>query len=364
MFAFRDTKQIQIEITQKCQAQCPMCPRNIHGGIDNPSLNLKDWSLQDFIEIFNEEVLSQIDLIIFCGNFGDPVLNNDLLGMCEYVKNQNKDVEISIHSNAGLRNRDWWRRLASVLPKKHTVYFAIDGLQYTNHLYRRNTDYNKIIDNAKAFIGAKGRAVWMFIKFAHNQHQVEDAKKVSEKLGFADFKQKESKRFGTAFPVVDKHGKFLYNIKQPDDSNIQKVDYDSVANYKSWPKATEINCFADNDKELYIDVEFRLMPCCMIGSFLFANYDVALYKKYNLNDKVLEIGKKVQDEIFSLIEEFGGDHALNVKKHSIQKVMNTDSWQKLLKYKWKNKQSPACIILCSADSPYIQNEDQWVTGKK
>ena len=36
MFKFDQLEIVQVEITNRCQASCPMCPRNIHGGIENP----------------------------------------------------------------------------------------------------------------------------------------------------------------------------------------------------------------------------------------------------------------------------------------------------------------------------------------
>lgn len=38
MFNFQDLKQVHLEITTRCQASCPMCSRNYHGGLDNPNL--------------------------------------------------------------------------------------------------------------------------------------------------------------------------------------------------------------------------------------------------------------------------------------------------------------------------------------
>ena len=48
MFSFDQLDTIQVEITNRCQASCPMCLRNIHGGIDNPSLSLADWDVERF----------------------------------------------------------------------------------------------------------------------------------------------------------------------------------------------------------------------------------------------------------------------------------------------------------------------------
>ena len=97
MFPFKDLKQIHLEITNNCQASCPMCSRNIHGGLPNPLISINEWTLDQFKSIINQEVLDQIDEIYFCGNFGDPLLNNDLLEMCRYVKdNSNVFVRMPV----------------------------------------------------------------------------------------------------------------------------------------------------------------------------------------------------------------------------------------------------------------------------
>ena len=86
MFAFEQLHEVQVEITNRCQASCPMCLRNVHGGIDNPLLQPADWTLDQFKRIFNSQVLAQIKGVNFCGDFGDPIINNDLVAMCTYLK--------------------------------------------------------------------------------------------------------------------------------------------------------------------------------------------------------------------------------------------------------------------------------------
>jgi MoaA/NifB/PqqE/SkfB family radical SAM enzyme len=152
MFSFEQLRTVQVEITNRCQASCPMCLRNIHGGIENPSLLLTDWDLPKFKNIFTDEVLTQIDSISFCGNFGDPIMNNSLIDMCEYVGKKNANSSIIISTNGSARTTDWWKKLASVLPKNHKVIFAIDGLENTHAIYRIGTSYDMIIKNAMAFI--------------------------------------------------------------------------------------------------------------------------------------------------------------------------------------------------------------------
>jgi hypothetical protein len=73
-----------------------MCLRNIHGGIDNPNLVLTDWTLEMFQNVFNEEVLNQVTCINFCGDYGDPIINSNLLEMCQYASKKKSSLEILV----------------------------------------------------------------------------------------------------------------------------------------------------------------------------------------------------------------------------------------------------------------------------
>ena len=158
MFAFEQLHTVQVEITNRCQASCPMCLRNIHGGIDNPNLILTDWTLEMFQNIFTDEVLAQISCVNFCGDFGDPIINANLIDMCQYVRDNKSDMTIILHTNGSAHNAQWWTSLAISLPKNHKVIFALDGLRDTHSLYRIGTNYDMIIRNAKAFIDTGGNA--------------------------------------------------------------------------------------------------------------------------------------------------------------------------------------------------------------
>ena len=74
-----------------------------------------------------------------------------------------------------------------VLIKKIDNIFPIDGLADTNSMYRRMTNFDKIMDNANAFISAGGNAHWKMIEFEHNKHQIEEARTVGKENGFANF---------------------------------------------------------------------------------------------------------------------------------------------------------------------------------
>lgn len=358
MFRFEELSRIQIEITNRCQASCPMCSRNIHGGIDNPLVVPNDWTLDDFKNIFSLDVLMKIDTIDFCGDFGEPILNNDLLAMCGYARTINPTIAIVIYTNGSARSTDWWKQLAKVLPKDHRVVFALDGLSDTHNLYRIGTNYSAILKNAQAFITAGGHAHWCYIRFAHNDHQIAEARALSQQLGFEQFILKNSKRFGKSFPVLGIDGLVTHTIEQPQVSPIKVVDKTSVENYKTWPVTTAKDCFVHAGKEIYIDSHYTVLPCCILASFLYTNYEPALYKKFNVYQSMVDVGLEVQNQVYEILDELGGLDKLNALTYGIENIISTDAWQTIWQNKWAKHGSAACTIMCSQSSPYISIDEQ------
>ena len=48
MYKLTDIRDVHLEITSKCQAKCPMCPRRIQGGPLNPFIHLDEITLERF----------------------------------------------------------------------------------------------------------------------------------------------------------------------------------------------------------------------------------------------------------------------------------------------------------------------------
>ena len=360
MFKYSELKQLQLEITNRCQASCPMCPRNIHGGIDNPNLPLNSWTLDDFKQIVNADVLAQITAITFCGSFGDPAVNNDLPAMCEYLKQSNPSVAVNIHTNGSMRSAQWWADLVNALPDNHNIAFALDGLSDTHSLYRIGTDWNKIIENASSFISAGGNAEWVFIRFKHNEHQVHAAEELSKMLGFKTFSLKDTRRFETEqFRVIDSNGQVTHYLEQPTSSIIKIVDKRNLETFNTWPNKNSINCIALDTKDVYIDAHYNVLPCCILAAFVYTTYDKDLLQRLGVyhENSVVDFGKKIQDEVTQMINKLGG---INAKQKPLEDIIDNPVWQTLWNAQWSTGDSTGCIALCSKDSPYITLEDQYV----
>ena len=65
-------------------------------------------------------------------------------------------VWLSMNTNGGARDEEYWAELAKVFCRMGAVIFSIDGLKDTTHLYRQKVNWNNVMRNAKAFINAGG----------------------------------------------------------------------------------------------------------------------------------------------------------------------------------------------------------------
>jgi MoaA/NifB/PqqE/SkfB family radical SAM enzyme len=355
MFNFSELKSVHLEITSRCQASCPMCSRNYRGGLDNPNLKIADWSIEDFRNIFTEQVINQINGVYFCGNFGDPIINNDLIEMCKHLSIKDSHVNVRIHTNGGARNANWWRELRKSLTENHSIIFGIDGLEDTHHLYRIGTSYDQVIANAKTFIDAGGNAEWAFIKFKHNEHQVEEAEKRAKDLGFRSFTVKNSTRFmEDKFKVLDKNGNVSHYLEPPSKNEVILIDPSMIKKFESWVEKSEIKCYVQNTKEIYIDAQKNMFPCCFLASTPY-NYNEP-------NSLISPIKDRIKYQYDDLVKDLDGIENLNLDNRSIKDIIDSSSWQSVWNSYWTDKKLITCARTCGTvlDDDISKPKDQFV----
>jgi MoaA/NifB/PqqE/SkfB family radical SAM enzyme len=228
-----------------------MCARRTQGGPINPNMVLDEINLDTFKVWFPETFISQLWNLYMCGNLGDPIIAQDTLEIFKYIRSINPTMTLSMHTNGSARDLKWWQELAELNVK---VIFGIDGLVGTHQLYRVDTDWNKIIGNARTFINAGGTAEWHMLIFKHNEHQVKECEMLSKKLGFALFKTKVTARF-----VEDR-----FNVLD-DNSNITHILYpSSISKPINTSTFTSIDCKAIKYKQIYVSANGNVSPCCWL----------------------------------------------------------------------------------------------------
>jgi sulfatase maturation enzyme AslB (radical SAM superfamily) len=184
-------KWLQVENTTKCNAWCPACGRNVNGFGLNPNLVVEDLDSDRFKQVL--QLFPNLETIQFCGTYGDFAAAKNVLEHVALAKKYSRKIQI--HTHGGIRDEKWWRELAVVLADiDHDIWFALDGLKGVHEIYRQGTDFDKTIANAQAFIAAGGTATWQFIPWEHNEHQIMACMKMSQDLGFKNFKFVKSVR--------------------------------------------------------------------------------------------------------------------------------------------------------------------------
>jgi MoaA/NifB/PqqE/SkfB family radical SAM enzyme len=256
MYDITEIRDIHLEITNKCQARCPMCARRTQGGPINPNMVLDEINLETFKKWFNESFISQLWNLYMCGNLGDPVVAQDTLEIFKYIRSINSTMTLSMHTNGSARDLKWWKELAKL---NVTVIFGIDGLEDTHKLYRVDTDWSKIIKNAQAFIEAGGLAEWHMLVFEHNEHQIEQCKELSTEIGFKNFVYKHTARMVNGECNALTVDGTVTHILRPASTN-KNVS----APVSNLPPST-ISCKAIKYKQIYISANGNVSPCCWLA---------------------------------------------------------------------------------------------------
>jgi MoaA/NifB/PqqE/SkfB family radical SAM enzyme len=255
-------KQLHVEASTYCNARCPLCPRSLYGykveGV-YPEVHLSVQKFKDALERFPNR-----EHVYFNGNLGDPMMNPFIVELA-----RSTGCRTSVTTNGSIGSKQTWEGLAT---NNIEVRFSIDGLEDTNHIYRQDVQWNKIMERANWFIEAGGYAIWKWIKFKHNIHQEQETRALSEEMGFKEFHVEDHGRnYG---PALDRQGKITHWIL-PADGSMEPGNYDVSAgvtrykethqNFEVEDKVYDINCLHLRDKDSYINAMGQVAPCCYQG---------------------------------------------------------------------------------------------------
>jgi hypothetical protein len=267
-FDLEQVRVLHIEPTTVCNASCPQCGRE-NSAFYQDSIHRSEIRLENIHQLWPVEHIPTLEKMFMCGNFGEPAAAQDIVEIYKYFRQHNPTIVLGMNTNGSIRTPAWWRELAQLFNQTYDyVVFSIDGLEDTNNIYRRNTHWSKIIENAQAFIDAGGSAHWDMLVYEHNQHQVDAAQHLAQSMGFNWFRAKVSKRFQST-PV-----EFL---NPPNGYNLPNV---STLN-------TQISCHALNEHSVYVAADGSLLPCCWFGAEVFTLDSQAKYLLTDWNQKLV-----------------------------------------------------------------------------
>jgi MoaA/NifB/PqqE/SkfB family radical SAM enzyme len=335
-----DIRRLEIGLTSLCNAGCPLCSRHVYGtSTVRNELPLGSMTYENFKKVTDElgSLTNNIELTLG-GVYGDPIACPSILDILKYAVNFYK--KITVDTNGGIKSVDFWKELG-VLSQLHDnkleVKFSIDGLSDTNSLYRINTSYEKIMDNARNFINAGGYASWKFIVFKHNEHQIDTAKKLSKEMNFKKFRILHTNRFpngGKQFVESDAYSNKINSVVHYVTKSGFLLEPSSLAEVSNKEQRiadkTIINCKSIEQGYLYISHDFKLWPCCYFDG-------VRIYDnnfKYYWNNVTSIYGQEFND----------------LNKLSIQQILNSEYFINYLPEGWSGNKPRCqeCFNICGS----------------
>lgn len=325
-------RNIKVEITSYCNAACPGCIRNDHGGktVDTLDLNHMDLDLWTrIIEIDTKD--HTLNEILFDGNVGDFCMHPDAIEFLKPIISHHPKTEIHINTNGGARNVKFWQELGNLLSQiNHRVNFAIDGLEDTHHIHRRRTTYDMVTRNMRAFAEAGGRANWVYTAFDHNIHQIAEARKRSREYGCSWFQLRHSCIPGEELYTKTDTEEYeigtenIYNLEEYMEKFIEEK-------YKSYGgKRVESPCTAYREQQIQIDWKGNLWPCSYIYS--------------------TEVTHRLSTSPFhSSLREPGIEHpgdTINLKNYSLNEILDSEFYKSIIQHSLENDPWRICKIYC------------------
>lgn len=273
--------------------------------------------MSDIQEWIEPSLIRQLDVIDFCGNLGDPLYNSEFIDIIQYFYN-NQVGKIKISTNGSYMSKEFWKNLGAFIQAPSYCEFGIDGIdQATHEIHRVRTHFNRIIENAQAFIQAGGAAVWQFIVFNHNEHQIDQARKMANDLGFAHFKVRKSARWAMGVSGIDSN-----TLQKP--SVVWQHDLEKRPSFNNLDELA-IKCKERPKQSIYIDYNGFVWPCCHIGSLPWVNN----------RDSWLDLANKKY-----------GSNWNSLHYYTLEKIINGNLFARDLVNSWDNKlddqENPKC----------------------
>lgn len=374
-------KKLHIELSSLCQAFCNHCPRILdHNKVVKQDSYISWEDYKNHILPY----LSGIEEVTFCGNFGDPMTNPDIVEIALATRNAiQSNGQIKIMTNGGIgKTEDYYE-----LTKAGIQFnFAVEGTsQEINEQYRQNVKFSALYNNIHA--AARGYAdIPLSERIYENnilfyvigwQHTIDDlaniidfARTVRADILFNHPRgPKESTNWN--WPNYNPDGKLLNMLSRPeklirpgiytDNRKLMQhsrvtgtyqdlLDFDWGERYPLLPpqfslvkeihtwkdvgiqtteqerfnyydRPVEIDCEAKRYNELFIGYNMLALPCCHIGTQI----------TYATN-KIRNLKKENNIEFVSLQDKFvelNGAEQFDCSLHPLPEIFASSTWADL-----------------------------------
>ena len=189
--------------------------------------------------------------IKLCGVLGDPMINPECADIVSYLVYEKRVRYIEMSTNGGTRPLSFWKELADISSAsdgRFVVHFSLDGVR-TND-YREGVNVKKVWENFTHYVESQGHAIWQFILFDYNKHEVQEAREIAEMMGVKFYVRKSWRNTADKSP---------FKLTGTDLDHWDTIEEKTRSgNYEK----TDIKCRHKAENELFITSNGQLWPCC------------------------------------------------------------------------------------------------------
>lgn len=256
--------EIELELTNRCNLACPYCLRTLM-----PNREKKELTLGEIKKIFTKRNIEDVATIIYCGELGEPTLNNELIDIINFFYDLKPDIGQLLHTNGCTRNVKFWKELSKFT--ELVVQWNVDGLKDTIQLYRKGSSWDKIMENLDTFLENHDKSFWRYIIFDWNQHQIQDAKQLSREKDIP--------------LLLKRNAEFVDSFIERQEAIFHQFKQDKTQNYQY--------SYCNRG---YIDRNGIILPCCY--------YNIAYLKEDQSFPEFLDFYKNNSDRLNAINRDF------------------------------------------------------------
>jgi len=171
---------VMVEPTNICNLKCPLCPTG-QGLLRRPKGFL---SLEDFKKIVDQ--FGDYSLHLRLWNWGEPLLNEELIEMIKYARRYRWYINTS--TNSFFLTKDFAKEIVS--SGLDSLIISLDGAsEETYSKYRQHGNFKNVVDAISALVEEKKKQNsktpkihLQFIVMKHNEHEIPKIKELAKQL--------------------------------------------------------------------------------------------------------------------------------------------------------------------------------------
>ncbi len=270
----QELRTIQWEPTSFCNANCIGCPRtDLDTMLTRPHIaalqrHATEQESDAFVLSVIDKRLKKLQEVVYNGDIGDAMMHPNIDDIIIEIDKKRPMIQ-HIHTNGGGAWYEKFKKIAEHvngdLSKNIFFIFSIDGLEDTNHLYRRNVQWKHIVKNAEILIKHKVHVRWRMNQFEHNRHQIDTARQMAKEWGWQfslNHRTWGHQKVADLLHRPSNPSLYKEKLKSWKENKFLEFRQDDFK-YLSTPQTSfKDTCVWKQDKEIQVVSDMTVWPCC------------------------------------------------------------------------------------------------------